>query len=257
MSVRSERRGGVTTVVLGRPQVRNAVDGAAAAALVEAFRAFERDAAAHVAVLWGEGGAFCAGWDLAYAASLDGERPLAAFDVPDDGSAPPPGPMGPTRIELSKPVVAAIAGPAVGGGLELALWCDLRVMETDAYAAVLTRRIGAPLVDGGSVRLPRLIGEGRALDMVLTGRRVGAEEACRIGLCERLAEPGEGRAAAEALAREIAAHPQPALRADRRSLRGQHGRPLAEALRREWAAGAPVLESELPALVERFRDRRG
>lgn len=252
MTVRSETRQSVTTISLHRPKVRNAVDGETARGLVEAFEAFERDETAYVAVLWGEGGAFCAGWDLKYAMSLGGHRPLGDYDMPEDETAPvPPGLMGPTRHELSKPVIAAIAGPAVGGGLELALWCDLRVAETNAYFGAYTRRVGAPLVDGGSVRLPRLVGKGRALDMVLTGRTVMAAEARRIGLCERVVGPGEARTAAEQLAREIAAHPQAALLADRASVCSQHARTLRAALRREWVGGAGVLEAELARLFER------
>ena len=188
-SVRVERDGPVTTVLLHRPQVRNAVDGATAGALAEAFAQFDEDSGASVAVLHGEGGAFCAGADLGAAGTPAGNR------LARDGD----GPMGPTRMRLSKPVIAAIAGPAVAGGLELALWCDLRVAEEDAVLGVFCRRFGVPLIDGGTVRLPRLIGTSRALDLILTGRPVHAAEAHAIGLVNRVVARGESRAAAEGL----------------------------------------------------------
>ena len=176
MTVTIEKSGPVTTVIHSRPEARNAMDAESAEALTAAFLAFERDPGAAVAVFWGAGGAFCAGWDLKLAASLAGKpEPLKALDFPDDGGAAPRGPMGPSRLELSKPVIAAVAGPAVAGGFELALWCDLRVMEEDAYFGVYCRRWGIPLIDGGTVRLPRLVGQGRALDIILTGRKVAAE----------------------------------------------------------------------------------
>src|SRR5215211_6162721 len=216
MTVTIEKSGPVTTVIHSRPEARNAMDVDSAEALTEAFLAFDRDPDASVAVFWGAGGAFCAGWDLKYASQLVGaDRPLAALDFPDDGAVPR-GPMGPSRLALSKPVIAAVAGPAVAGGFELALWCDLRVVEEDAYFGVYCRRWGIPLIDGGTVRLPRLVGEGRALDIILTGRKVPAEEAYRIGLCERLAPKGRARDVAEELAREIARFPQECVRADRR-----------------------------------------
>jgi enoyl-CoA hydratase len=234
MSVRSENSGPVTIVVLSRPEVRNAVDGPTAAALADAFRAFEADAGAHVAVLFGEGGSFCAGADLKAVAS--GREPNRATPEGD-------GPMGPTRMLLSKPVIAAVAGHAVAGGLELALWCDLRVVEQSAVFGVFCRRWGVPLVDGGTVRLPRAVGMGRALDLILTGRPVGAEEALRIGLADRVVPDGQARPAAEALAREIAAFPQRCLRSDRRSAYEQAGLPLESALRREFAQGLEVIQS--------------
>src|SRR6185312_6751255 len=179
----------------------------------------------------GAGGAFCAGFDLKHAAALAGaDKPLAALDFPDGDGPVPRGPMGPTRLTLSKPVIAAIAGPAVAGGMELALWCDLRVMEDSAYMGVYCRRWGIPLIDGGTVRLPRLIGRGRALDLILTGRQVLAEECLRIGLCERVVPHGTSRLAAEALAQEIARFPQACLRADRRSVFVQEGLDEAAAL---------------------------
>ena len=208
MSVRVEKKGPVTTVVLARAEVRNAVDRATADALVAAFHAFEADPDARVAVLWGEGGTFCAGADLAAIAAGTPNR------LAPDGD----GPMGPTRMALAKPVVAAIAGYAVAGGLELALWCDLRVAEADATLGVFCRRWGVPLIDGGTVRLPRIVGMGRALDLILTGRAVTAEEALAMGLVNRVVPPGQARSAAEALAAEIAAHPFACVLADRRGV---------------------------------------
>src|SRR5437773_2305867 len=205
MVVRIENSGPVTTVIHNRPEARNAMDPESADALVEAFLAFNSDPEASVAVLFGEGGAFCAGWDLKYGASLQGRnRPLHELDFPQHGGAPPRGPLGPTRLQLSKPVIAAIAGPAVAGGMELALWCDLRVMEESAYMGVYCRRWGVPLIDGGTVRLPRIVGRGAALDIILTGRKVPADECHRIGLCERIVPDGRSRATAEMLAHEIA-----------------------------------------------------
>src|SRR5712691_117057 len=198
MSVRVEKQGSVTTVVIDRPEVRNAVDRQTADRLTEAFRGFDADAEARVAVLWGEGGTFCAGADLKATAQGNANR------VAPDGD----GPMGPTRMLLEKPVIAAIAGHAVAGGLELALWCDLRVAEQDAVLGVFCRRFGVPLIDGGTIRLPRLVGLSRALDLILTGRAVAADEALAIGLVNRVVPAGESRAAAEQLARELAALPQ-------------------------------------------------
>ncbi|MDF3291760.1 crotonase/enoyl-CoA hydratase family protein [Streptomyces silvisoli] len=213
MSVRVEREGPVTTVVLSRPECRNAVDGATATALAEAFRAFDADPRARVAVLWGEGGTFCSGADLKAVGTERGNR------VEPDGD----GPMGPTRLRLTKPVIAAVSGHAVAGGLELALWCDLRVAEEDAVFGVFCRRWGVPLIDGGTVRLPRLIGTSRALDLILTGRAVDATEAHAIGLANRLVPHGRSRAAAEELAAQIARFPQTCLRGDRASVLAQDG----------------------------------
>jgi enoyl-CoA hydratase len=235
MTVRVERRGPVTTVVLSRPERRNAVDRATAEALADAFRAFEADAGASVAVLFGEGGSFCAGADLK--AVSEGRGNAVRPELEADG------PMGPTRMQLSKPVIAAIAGHAVAGGLELALWCDLRVAEEDAVFGVFCRRWGVPLVDGGTVRLPRLVGHGRAMDLILTGRPVGAEEALRIGLADRIVPRGEARAAAEALAAQIAEFPQRCLRSDRLSACEQAGQDLAAALANEVRRGLEVLAS--------------
>src|SRR5579871_5143955 len=214
MNVRVARDGPVTTVSLCRPERRNAVDGATAGALADAFRAFDADDDAAVAVLHGEGGTFCAGADLQAAGTEAGNR------VEADGD----GPMGPTRMRLSKPVIAAIDGHAVAGGIELALWCDLRVASEEAVLGVFCRRWGVPLIDGGTVRLPRLIGRSRALDLVLTGRAVGAAEALQIGLVNRVVKKGESRVAAEALAAELAAFPQACLRADRASAYEQSDR---------------------------------
>jgi enoyl-CoA hydratase len=219
--VRSERNGPVTTVVIDRPNARNAVDRATADALADAFRAFDADDDAAVAVLWGAGGTFCAGADLK---AMDNR-------VEPDGD----GPMGPSRLVLSKPVIAAVAGHAVAGGLELACWCDLRVVEESAVLGVFCRRFGVPLIDGGTVRLPRIVGLGRALDLILTGRPVGAEEAKAIGLADRVVADGESRAAAEALARELAAFPQATMRADRLSV-------YDGTLEAEFGRGATLLE---------------
>ena len=231
--VRVERRGPVTTVVLARPEVRNAVDGPTAEALAAALRAFEADPEARVGVLFGEGGTFCAGADLKAVAAGTPNR----LDPEGDG------PMGPTRMLLSKPVIAAVAGHAVAGGLELALWCDLRVVEETATLGVFCRRFGVPLIDGGTVRLPRLIGLSRALDLILTGRAVGAAEALAIGLANRVVPAGEARAAAEALAGELAALPQVCMRGDRRSAYEQAALPLEAALRNEFAHGMRAIAS--------------
>src|SRR3954468_6819344 len=207
MSVRIERQGPITTVILSRPEARNAVDPATAKALADAFRAFDADADASVAVLWGEGGTFCAGADLK--AFAEGRY--------DDVSPEGDGPMGPSRLLLEKPVIAAIEGHAVAGGLELSLWCDLRVVAEDATLGVFCRRWGVPLIDGGTVRLPRLIGLSRALDLILTGRAVKAPGALQMGPVNRGVQKGGARAAAEELAQEIAAFPQLCARSDRRS----------------------------------------
>ncbi len=258
MTVTVEKNGPVTTVIHARSGARNAMDPESADALVEAFLAFDRDPNASVAVFWGAGGAFCAGWDLKYASTLVGAaRPLAALDFPDGDGPVPRGPMGPSRLELSKPVIAAVAGPAVAGGMELALWCDLRVMEEDAYFGVYCRRWGIPLMDGGTVRLPRLVGQGRALDIILTGRKVPAEEAYRIGLCERIAPKGQAREVAEALAQEIARFPQECVRVDRRSVYRQHGLSVGEALREEWDTSVHVVESEGALGASRFSGGKG
>jgi len=246
--VRVERDGAVATVILDRPEVRNAVDGPTAAALADAFRAFDADPALAVAVLWGAGGSFCAGADLEAMSSPRANR------VSDDGD----GPMGPTRMRLSKPVIAAVSGYAVAGGLELAVWCDLRVVEEDAVFGVFCRRWGVPLVDGGTVRLPRLVGAGRAMDMILTGRPVHAGEAERIGLADRVVPKGRARPAAEELAAQLAALPQTCLRHDRLSALEQEGMAEEEAIANELAHGRVSLASaELGEGVRRFQAGAG
>ncbi|HKI41418.1 MAG: crotonase/enoyl-CoA hydratase family protein [Mycobacterium sp.] len=224
--VRVERKGPVTTVIINRPAARNAVNGPTAAALYEAFEEFDRDDTASVAVLWGDGGTFCAGADL------------KAFGTPDANAVhrTGPGPMGPSRMVLSKPVIAAVSGYAVAGGLELAIWCDLRVAEEDAVFGVFCRRWGVPLVDGGTVRLPRLIGQSRAMDLILTGRGVKADEALAMGLANRVVAKGRSRQAAEELAAQLAALPPECMRADRLSALNQWGLPESEALDFEFAS---------------------
>jgi enoyl-CoA hydratase len=244
--VRVERDGPVFTVLLSRPERRNAVDAPTAAALAEAFREFENDAGAAVAVLHGEGGVFCAGADLKAIGTDAGNR------VAPDGD----GPMGPSRMRLSKPVIAAVAGHAVAGGLELALWCDLRVAEEGAVFGVFCRRWGVPLIDGGTVRLPRLIGASRATDMVLTGRPVGATEALAIGLANRVVPDGTSRPAAEELARGLARFPQTCMREDRLSLLEQEGLSEADAMAREFEHGLRSL-AEVRSGLERFRSGAG
>jgi enoyl-CoA hydratase len=234
-TVTTERDGPVLVVTIDRPAVRNAVDRATAAALADAFRAFDADDGLAVAVLTGAGGTFCAGADLKAVATGGGN----AVDRDQDAD----GPMGPTRMLLSKPVIAAVEGHAVAGGLELALWCDLRVAATDAVFGVFCRRWGVPLIDGGTVRLPRLVGHSRALDLILTGRPVGGDEALAMGLANRLTEPGGARAGAVALGREIAAFPQVCARGDRLSSYAQWDLPLRDALAQETAAGLEVLAS--------------
>jgi len=244
MSVRIEKNASVWTVILSRPQSRNAINAETATALYDAFNDFEQDDSASVAVLWGEGGAFSAGWDLKQAAALENDQFFESHNISKDGSEVPPALLGPTRLDLDKPVIAAVSGPAVAGGMELALWCDFRVMEKSAYFGVYCRRWGIPLIDGGTVRLPRLVGEGRAREIILTGRRIDADESLAIGLCEYLVEEGECREKAEALAHEIAAHPQICVRADRRSLNNQRGKPLREAMTYEWHNGREALFQE-------------
>lgn len=232
-TVRTERIGPVTLVTLDRREVRNAVDDATAQALYEAFLAFEADDDARVAVFHGENGHFCAGWDLQAGARLSDPAALARLEF-DGGEAKPRGPMGPSRLLLSKPVVAAVGGAAVAGGMELALWCDLRVMEEDAYFGVYCRRFGVPLIDGGTVRLPRLIGLGHALDLILTGRKVDAVEALQMGLANRIVPKGHAKDAALELARQLAKFPQATMLADRMNAYEQWGKPLPEALNAEW-----------------------
>lgn len=247
--IRVERTGPVTTVVIDRPEVRNAVDPEHAAGLYDAFTSFEADPDAHVAVLYGEGGTFCAGADLKAVSQ-------GRFDVkpPEESDR---GPMGPTRLLLSKPVIAAVAGHAVAGGLELALWCDLRVAEEDAVFGVFCRRWGVPLIDGGTIRLPRLIGQSNALDMILTGRPVGAEEAGRMGLANRVVPSGRAREGAEELAAEIARFPQLCMRNDRLSVHEQDGLSLDAALAGEWRHGEVALRAEARTGATRFAEGTG
>ncbi|RIX80646.1 crotonase/enoyl-CoA hydratase family protein [Acidovorax cavernicola] len=242
--------GPVCTLTLNRPDKRNAVDGAVAAELRAAFQRFEADDALRVAVLTGAGGHFCAGADLGAVSDPARRNELD----PDGGGA---GPMGPTRMALSKPLIAAVNGYAVAGGLELALLADLRVADEDAVFGVFCRRWGVPLIDGGTVRLPRLVGMGRALDLILTGRPVGAPEALAMGLVNRTTPPGGALAAAQELARQIAAFPQQCMLADRRSAFEQWDLPLAEALRREGAQGVPIVAAEGEAGAARFAGGAG
>ena len=244
-----ERSGEVTTITIDRPEARNAVDGPTAAELAEAFRAFDADESAAVAVLTGAAGTFCAGADLKAIGTERMNRTLPDGD----------GPMGPTRMELSKPVIAAVHGHAVAGGLELALWCDLRVADSTAVFGVFCRRWGVPLIDGGTVRLPRLIGQSRAMDLILTGRPVDAEEALSIGLANRLVPAGEAVAAAQELARQLAAFPQTCLRGDRRSAYAQWGMSESDALAGEFreAMGAGQLASEAVNGAARFAGGAG
>ena len=260
-TIRIEREEPIWTVTIDRPEVRNAVDGPTARALAEAFRAFDADADARVAILTGAGGHFCAGADLRTVArgtspaergSGDGATLALDADMDSDG------PMGPSRLQLSKPVIAAVEGYAVAGGIELALWCDLRVAAQSATFGVFCRRFGVPLIDGGTVRLPRLIGESRAMDLILTGRAVGAAEALELGLANRVVADGQALAAALVLARQIAAFPQACLRNDRLSARRQHGLPLREALAQEFALGLATLASgEAAEGARRFVDGAG
>lgn len=244
-----EHDGPVTTVILNRPDVRNAVDNETAEGLVAAFRAFDADDGQKVAVLWGAGGGFCAGADLKQVAS--GERRRRWRLEGDEG------PMGPSRLALSKPVIAAVAGHAVAGGLELAIWCDLRVAEESAVFGVYCRRWGVPLIDGGTVRLPRLVGQSHALDMILTGRPVEAQEALRMGLANRVVPDGRSRPAAEALARELTQFPQLCMNLDRASVHRQWDLPFEHAMQSEFAHGVSAVEAEGQAGATRFADGAG
>jgi len=234
-------KGPVTVVTLDRKDVRNAVDAATARQLYDAFLAFDADPQAKVAVFHGANGHFCAGWDLQAGAQMaqevsQGQGPFAELDFnPED--VHPPGPMGPSRLLLSKPVIAAVSGAAVAGGMELALWCDMRVMEEDAYFGVYCRRFGVPLIDGGTVRLPRLVGLGHAMDLILTGRKVEAAEALQMGLANRVVRRGQALAAAVALAESLTKFPQRTMLADRMSAYRQCGLPVEEALHQEWQRG--------------------
>jgi enoyl-CoA hydratase len=243
-----EHDGPVTVVTINRPHARNAVDGPTAGLLADAFRAFEADEDASVAILTGAAGTFCAGADLKAVAVGQGNRVVEQGD----------GPMGPTRMLLDKPVIAAVEGFAVAGGLELALWCDLRVAARDATFGVFCRRWGVPLIDGGTIRLPRAVGMGPALDMIITGRAVLGDEALQIGLANRICEPGAALDTARALAHEIAALPQRCLRTDRRSAYDQWGMSLDDALHNEYLLGRTVLEAgDAQAGARRFAAGQG
>ena len=260
MTIDVSKDGEIAVVCINRPEARNAVNPEMADALFRAFVAFERDADAKVAVLTGVTGAFCAGFDLKAAAGGLGETWFAEhrldrdFDGRDD--RPRKGPMGPTRLRLSKPVIAAISGPAVAGGMELALWCDLRVMEESAYMGVYCRRWGVPLIDGGTVRLPRIVGQGRALDLILTGRKVEATEALAIGLANRICADGTALENALELARKIARFPQACMKADRRSALTQWSLDEAGALVNEWSS-AETFRSEGATGAARFSEGKG
>jgi len=248
MAIHVERRGPVTVVTIDRPDVRNAVDTEHAQALYDAFLAFDADPDASVAVLTGAGGTFCAGADLKAVSA----GTMKADPPGTDG----PAPMGPSRLLLSKPVIAAVEGHAVAGGLELALWCDLRVADPGAVFGVFCRRWGVPLIDGGTIRLPRLIGQSHALDLILTGRPVGADEALRMGLANRVSAPGAALDEAVALAEQIAAFPQTCLQQDRLSSYEQHGLPLDRALDVEWVHGGRSLLEAMSGAA-RFADGAG
>ena len=248
-TVTRQQQGRITVIGIARPDVRNAVDRATAAALAQAFREFDEDVGSDVAVFHGDNGTFCAGADLkAFASGQGGNR------LDPEGE----GPMGPSRMVLGKPVIAAVSGHAVAGGLELALWCDLRVVEKSAVMGVFCRRWGVPLIDGGTIRLPRLIGHSRALDLILTGRPVGAEEALQIGLANRVVDEGESLAAALELAQQLSRYPQACLRSDRLSAYEQWGLSLEAALANEFARGMTVIGSgETASGANRFAAGRG
>ena len=267
-AVSSQRIGATRLITLSRPDVRNAVDADTARALYAAFIEFEEDAEAKVAVFHGAHGHFCAGWDLKAGArmardeggpgvltNLDFE-PLAGAQMEAAPASAPLGPMGPSRLLLSKPVIAAVSGAAVAGGMELALWCDMRVMEEDAYFGVFCRRFGVPLIDGGTVRLPRLIGMGHAMDLILTGRKVAAAEALAIGLANRVVPTGGALDAALSLAEQLAGFPQATMNADRMSAYQQWDLPLHHALHQEWLRGKACIGEGLQG-AGRFADGQG
>ena len=267
-AVSSQRRGAITLITLSRPDVRNAVDAETARALYAAFIEFQGDAHAKVAVFHGAHGHFCAGWDLKAGArmardeggpgvltNLDFE-PLSSAQLEAAPNSAPLGPMGPSRLLLSKPVIAAVSGAAVAGGMELALWCDMRVMEEDAYFGVFCRRFGVPLIDGGTVRLPRLIGMGHAMDLILTGRKVAAAEALAMGLANRVVPTGGALDAALSLAEQLAGFPQATMNADRMSAYQQWDLPLHHALHQEWLRGKACIGEGLQG-AGRFADGQG
>jgi enoyl-CoA hydratase len=247
VSLRIEKNGPVTTVILDRPECRNAIDRGTAEALAQAFRDFEADDEAKVAVLWGDHGHFCAGADLK---AVTAGKPVR---ISTDGD----GPLGCTRMVLSKPVIAAISGYAVAGGFELAIWTDLRVMEEGATMGIYCRRWGIPLIDGGTIRLPRLIGQSRAMDLTLTGRGVGAEEAHSMGLVNRVVPSGTSRQAAEKLALEIAGFPQICMKSDRQSMLEQWDLTFEDAIQNELKLGMMALASESLQGAQRFTDGAG
>ncbi|WP_299977845.1 crotonase/enoyl-CoA hydratase family protein [uncultured Pseudoteredinibacter sp.] len=257
--IRIEKNGPVSTIIIDRPHAKNAVDGPTARALAEAFMAFEQDDEAKVAVFYGDGG-FCAGADLKAVATMDGSNPMVD-PAPIKGetvSLDDTGPMGPSRLLLSKPVIAAIEGHAVAGGMELALWCDMRVMEEDAVFGVFCRRWGVPLIDGGTQRLPRLIGLSRAMDLILTGRPVDAEESLQMGLANRVVAKGTVREEAEQLALSISQFPQECLRADRLSAYQAFDGSIEEGLTLEFSRGRPVVDLGLASSgAARFASGKG
>jgi enoyl-CoA hydratase len=260
MTVRVEHDGEITVVVIDRPEARNAVDPDTADALFQAFLAFDADDTAKVAILTGAGSAFCAGFDLKHAAGSIDENWFASHDIDAtfDGQddRPRKGPMGPTRLTLSKPVIAAIGGPAVAGGMELALWCDMRVMEMSAYMGVYCRRWGVPLIDGGTVRLPRIVGHGRAMDLILTGRQIMADECLDWGLANRLCADGTSLATSLGLAHDLARFPQACMRADRASAIRQWSLSQEAALVNEWKS-ATTFRREGADGAARFASGKG
>lgn len=257
-AVRTERSGPVTTVILSRPSARNAVDAPTAKALAQAFLAFEADETASVAVFWGEGGTFCAGADLKAVSQGRASNPIVPVPVGEAADPlDPNGPMGPTRLVLSKPVIAAVEGHAVAGGMELACWADLRVVAEDAVFGIFCRRWGVPLIDGGTVRLPRLIGQSHAMDLILTGRPVGAAEAFAMGLANRIVPKGTARDEAERLAAEIAVFPQVCMRNDRLSVLRQWDAPYADAIAEEFRLGLDSLKAGAREGAARFASGKG
>ncbi|MEM1118906.1 MAG: crotonase/enoyl-CoA hydratase family protein [Bacteroidota bacterium] len=243
-----KKEGKITIILINRPEVKNAVDGKTAQELANAFQAFEADNESYVAILGGLGGTFCAGADLKAVASNQGNRTEPNGD----------GPMGPSRMLLSKPVIAAVSGYAVAGGMELALWCDLRVMEKTAVMGIFCRRWGVPLIDGGTIRLPRLIGASRAMDLILTGRPVGAEEAVQMGLANRVVEEGDALIAAKKLAEQLCTFPQRCMRNDRMSVYEQWNLPLEDALQNEFKRGMRTINSqETVTGARRFASGKG
>ena len=260
MTIEVRQDGDVTIVAINRPEARNAVNPEMADALFQAFVAFDRDPEQKVAILTGIPGAFCAGFDLKRAAGGMDESWFANHDLGSDfdgtNDRPRKGPMGPTRLALTKPVIAAISGPAVAGGMELALWCDLRVMEESAYMGVYCRRWGVPLIDGGTVRLPRIVGHGRAMDLILTGRQVDSAESLAIGLTNRVCADGAALQTALELARDLTKFPQDCMRADRSSAIAQWSLDPADALVREWQS-AKTFKSEGGAGAARFASGKG